>query len=185
MDVITTTLKELELFSGLSPLQLTEIARNADRVVFQPGETILTFGEECDAATVIIAGDAVCLRDEADQPTEDVVLPGAILAEMAMVVDIEASATVIAKSRVRAVRIARSAMLAAFEDDPEIAELFLDRITARIRHVADTLKLIEANFDAGPVETEAGTAFPSNRMSPPNNSHRTGPHPEGTASLLH
>ena len=87
MDAVLIALRQAEIFKGLNPLQITEIARQADRIVFNPGDIIMVRDEACDAATVIFDGDAVCLRDDRDAPVEEPVRAGSILAEMAMVVD--------------------------------------------------------------------------------------------------
>ena len=147
MDVIVRALRDVELFDRLQPLQLTEIARTADRIVYQPGDVLIAKDQQCDAAILIIDGEPVQLRDEADAPTERVISPGSLIAEMAMVVDIEASATVVAQTKVRAVRITRASMLALFNEDPEVADALLDKIMSRLRHVSDQLKLIDEQIE--------------------------------------
>lgn len=147
MDVIVEAFRRLDLFAGLAPIHLTEIVRKSDRVTYNEGDTILAAGAECDAAIVIVSGEAISIRESTDGPGEEVVAPGSILAELAMVVDIEASATIVANSRVRAVRITRASMLELFQVEPAIAESFLDQITSRLRNVADHLRLIDAQID--------------------------------------
>jgi len=150
MDAIVNALRATEIFQELSPLQITEIARNADRVVFNPGDVIVARDEACDYATLVFDGEAICLRGCDNEPLEDPVGPGAILVEMAMVVDVEAAVTVVARSRVRAVRIHRSALLEQMTEDPEVAELLMDVITGRLRSVSDVLKQIDQGLACVP-----------------------------------
>ena len=161
MDAIVSALRGTEIFQGLSPLQITEIARNADRVVFNPGDVIVARDEVCEAATLVFDGEAICLRGSNDEPVEIPVGPGSMLVEMAMVVDVESAVTVVARSRVRAIRIQRTALLEQMAEDPEIAESLMSVITGRMRSVADTLRRIEADFGEGDFTPDMGRAVSS------------------------
>lgn len=160
-DPILEALAATEIFTGLSPLQLSEIARRADRIVFNPGDVIMARDEDCDAATIVIDGDAVCLRGEADEPVEVPVEPGSILAELAMVIETSASTTVVARSRVRGVRISRDDMLAQIADDPGMSEHLIDNVNCRLRAVADQLRAIEAGLGSWPDEDRGDDATSS------------------------
>lgn len=149
MDVILETLRRVDLLQSLSPLQLTEILRNADRVVFNPGDTLLQRGEVCDHATLIIEGDATCLAGHVEPITDGPLPPGTILAELAMVVEIEAAATIVAETRVRAIRVLRSAVLTQMAADPSVAERMIDRISVRLRRAAEHLQAIEGEVLSG------------------------------------
>ena len=41
IDTLVKPLLRVALFQGLKPLQITEIARLADRIVYRPGEVII------------------------------------------------------------------------------------------------------------------------------------------------
>jgi CRP-like cAMP-binding protein len=135
-----------EIFQGLTPLQLTEIVRRAERVVYRPGQYIVEAGKPGDAAVVIIAGDAVCLPngpgDQAIQAAEPIGA-GTILSELAMLVEQEYGTTVVAHTTVRALRITREGLKKQMLDDPDLASHFVDRITERLNRVADELRRID------------------------------------------
>lgn len=138
-----------DIFRGLTPLQLTEIVRQADRVVFSPGETIIESDTEGDAAVVVVAGEAVRLDD--DETTECIEVPidpGSLLGEMAMLIDHVHTATVVARGQVRALRITRDTLERQMLDDPTLAEHFVARITDRLHAVADELRRIDAHLAA-------------------------------------
>src|SRR5690606_31430937 len=63
ISVLARQLMSQEIFRGLSPLQLTEIVRQADRIVYSPGDTIVEAGTASDAAVLIVTGDAVRFLD--------------------------------------------------------------------------------------------------------------------------
>ena len=50
IDAIIQPLLKLEIFQGLKPLQITEIARRAYRVVYKPGDVILREHADGEAA---------------------------------------------------------------------------------------------------------------------------------------
>ena len=56
IDALVKPLLALPLFQGLSPLQLTEIVRRAERIIYRPGDAIVTENQTGDAAIVIISG---------------------------------------------------------------------------------------------------------------------------------
>ncbi|MEO0791481.1 MAG: cyclic nucleotide-binding domain-containing protein [Pseudomonadota bacterium] len=156
MDTVLRVLRHVDLFNGLSDAQLAGIAQHAERVVYQSGDVLIARDDACDAAILTVDGDAAVIRGTRNEPVEEPVLPGSILAEMAMMVDIEASATIIARSRVRALRIPQTGMLELLEADPGLAENLIEAITGRLRGVAENLKAIE----------QAWSAFTDDELSP-------------------
>src|SRR5688572_28626134 len=59
IDALVLPLLNVPLFQGLKPLQLTEIARRADRIVYKPGDVIVTAHGEPDGAVLVVSGEAV------------------------------------------------------------------------------------------------------------------------------
>ena len=145
ISVLARQLMLQEIFRGLSPLQLTEIVRQAERVVYRPGDTIVEAGTAGDASVLIVAGDAV--RFLAGEPEEGLnaqsIGAGSILSELAMLVDHEHGATVVAHTTVRALRITRAGLHAQMLEDPGLADHFVDRITERLHRVAEELRRID------------------------------------------
>ncbi len=151
ISVLARQLMSQEIFRGLSPLQLTEIVRQAERVVYRPGQSIVEAGEQADAAVVVIAGDAVRFTEMA--PGEGAsqayaVRVGSILGELAMLVDHEHGSTVVAHTTVRVLRITREALQAQMREDPGLADHFVDRISARLRNIADELRALDQELYA-------------------------------------
>jgi CRP-like cAMP-binding protein len=142
MDAIIMPLRQVALFQGLTPLQVTEIARHAERIVFRSGDTIIHAGEEGDAAYLIVSGDAVRTvapgRPEAIERLD----AGSLVGEMAMLIDTEHSATVVARGTVRALKLTRAAMHAHMLADPSIADHLVTKIAGRLKAVAAELRAI-------------------------------------------
>lgn len=143
IDALVKPFLRLPLFKGLKPLQLTEIVRRAERIVYRPGQPIIEEDKVGDAAVVIVAGDAVIVRDGEDAATADPIAEGSMVGELAMLVETVHTATVIAKTPVRALRLTRSEMQDLMMEEPALAEHFSSKITERLVVLANELKAID------------------------------------------
>lgn len=144
MDAVSAHLVRLEIFNGLKPLQITEIARHAERVVFKPGQLLIEDNRHGDAAIIVVGGEAARIKApmspaEHDEPIE----PGSLLGEMAMLIETDYSSTVIARSSVRALRLTRDAMLSMMLEDPTLAEHLVGKVARRLHSIAAELRKID------------------------------------------
>lgn len=142
-DVLITTLRHVALMQGLSPFQITEIARRADRIVYKPGDTIIAADAEADAAILIVSGTAERRAGPAVDGKTETLPAGAILGEMAMLIDTRHSSTVIAVTQVRALRIAKAEMHELMAEEPAIAEHFIAKIASRLAALAKEMRDID------------------------------------------
>lgn len=157
-DALVLPLLNVPLFQGLKPLQLSEIARRADRIVYKPGDVIVAAHDEADAAVLLVSGEAVRTEGPGLEAGGNEAVPaGALIAEMTMLIETECTSTVVARTPVRALRITRSEMLALMTADPTLAEHFIDKISGRLSTFVEELREIDgwlAEF-GGPVDSEA------------------------------
>jgi CRP-like cAMP-binding protein len=134
----------LELFQGLRPLQITEIVRRAERIVYKPGQKLIEDGEEGEAGIIIISGEAVRTRAPmAPEGHQEPIEAGAMLGEMAMLIETEHSSTVVARTPVKALRIPRTIMLELMIEDPRLAEHFVSKVARRLHTIAEELRKID------------------------------------------
>ncbi len=144
IDALVKPLLGVELFQGLKPMQITEIARRADRIVYKPGDVIVKQDAHGDAAILIVAGDAVRLAGPYDIDPHDEPIPaGALLGEMAMLIETDYVSTIIARTPVRALRINRRALQAQMSEDQSLADHLVQRIASRLSAIAQTLRDID------------------------------------------
>jgi CRP-like cAMP-binding protein len=163
IDFLVRPLLQVPIFRSLKPLQLTEIANRADHIVFQPGAYIVRSGEAADAAILVVSGDAMRVEGlERGEPATSV-LPGSLLAEMAMLIETEHSATVLARTAVSALRISRSAMLRQMAEDRDLAHHFINYISGRLSRLAAELRQIDSLL-AGPANAMPITSWPAQSM---------------------
>jgi CRP/FNR family cyclic AMP-dependent transcriptional regulator len=140
LHALVAPLRRVPLFSGLAPLQITEIARRAERIVFQPGETIVREGRAGAAAFLLVSGDAVRVGGPGLGEEAELIEPGSLIGEMAMLIEHTYGSSIMARGHVRALRISRAEMLAQMEEDPELAELLVAHIAGRLARVAEELR---------------------------------------------
>ena len=143
IDRLVAPLLRVPLFAGLKPLQLTELARQAERVKFRRGDVITRAGEPGDGAYLIVSGPAEHVEPSSSESAAGPVEPGSLIGEMAMLVEHAYRATVIARDRVLCLKITRAAVHAQMLEDSALAQHFERRISERLSRVADDLRQID------------------------------------------
>jgi CRP-like cAMP-binding protein len=144
IDRLVMPLLRVPLFAGLRPLQITEIARHAERMKFRRGDVITKAGESGDGAYLIVSGLAEHVEPSDLESTAGPIEPGSLIGEMAMLVEHEYRATVVARDRVLCLKITRSAVHAQMLEDAALARHFQRRISERLSRVADDLRQIDS-----------------------------------------
>jgi CRP-like cAMP-binding protein len=163
IDALVLPLLSVPLFQGLKPLQLTEIARRADRIVYNPGDVIISENQSSDAAVLVVSGDAQRISGPGLGAEPEMVPVGSLIAEMTMIIDTECTSTIVARTRVRALRITRSEMLAQMTEDPALAGHFISKISDRLSTFVDNIReidesLLQAEGANAPAAAFAGQA---------------------------
>ena len=146
MDALVRPLLDLPLFRGLKPLQLTEIVRRAERIIYGPGDVIVCENQVGDAAVVIISGHCQRMDDRGDKNRAEILPEGSLIAELAMLVEVVHVSTIIATSKVKALRLTRSQMHELMENEPAIAEHFSTMIIGRLQALAEELRVVDSTF---------------------------------------
>lgn len=144
INALVKPLLAVELFQGLRPMQISEIARRADRIVYKAGDVISQRDASGDAAILIVSGDAFRLAGPFDASSHDEALPeGSMVGEMSMLIETSYSATIVARTPVRALRILRSELHAQMAEDQTLADHLVQKIAARLSSIASALKDID------------------------------------------
>ena len=141
--MLVAPFRRLAIFAGLRPLQITEIARRAERVRFQPGSTLTAAGTSGDCAYLIASGAAVSLPDQGRPEDGRPIAPGSLVGEMAMLVEHEYRETVVARERVLCLRITREALHEQMLEDPALARHFERHLRSRLARVVEDLREID------------------------------------------
>jgi CRP-like cAMP-binding protein len=147
-ETLVDPLQRVALFQGLTQPQIALIARRAERVMFRIGQTIVASGAAGDGAYLIVFGDAEVLAG-GESAAARVVPVGSLIGEMAMLVETDYPATVVAKTAIRALKITRAALYAQMENDPDLAAHFVGRINGRLQAMAEDLRQIDLGLAGG------------------------------------
>jgi CRP-like cAMP-binding protein len=159
--ILAQQMRSAAIFERLSPFQLTEIARHADRRLFREGDTLAVCGEGSDGALLIVGGSFQCTEGVGSGRRFDSSVSGTMIGEMAMFIDdFEHPSTFVASSRVKAMLITRAAMLGQMAQDPDMAARLVDTVAERLHQMTDEMRRIEAIFsdDATPAVKQESDA---------------------------
>ncbi len=166
-DALIHALRHVAMLDGLSPLQVTEIAYRADRIVFKTGSIITTALQPADAAIVIVSGTAEQITGPGLKANTQLLPPGTIIADMAMLVETTPTSTVVAATEVRALRIGRKDLLQLMAEDPSLAQHFITKAAGRLRNIASQMRQIEQGLRLALTAGPQPAALPSAPSAPP------------------
>jgi CRP-like cAMP-binding protein len=148
MDNLVAPLLRLPLFAGMKPLHLTKIVQRAERLRYWPGDLLTKAGQPGDGAYLIVSGPAHRVAGPGLATTPELVAPGSLIGEMAMLVEHDYGSTIIARDRVFCLKFLRSEMHAQMRVDASLAEHFHSRVTEQLLRTADELRRIDKDFAA-------------------------------------
>lgn len=125
-------LRTLPLFSASTNRQLERIGRLADEVRFPAGHTLMTQGTHGRECFVVLEGEA-----EVAVHGRTVAHAGAgdIIGEMALLDDAPRSATVTARTPLRALVLTRRTLTAMIDVSPAVARRIMGTLARRLRDV--------------------------------------------------
>ena len=156
MHPIAAMLAKQPVFANLTEDQLARIADVGKRVVFASGETILEAGDVASVATLVISGD---VEAHSQDGRVQQLATGALLADLAMIVDIEVMNTLRAATTVKALQVEQSAMRDVLAEDPDLAERLVAQMTAELQLAAQSMRAADKTF----AETVDQIKAPSSR----------------------
>jgi CRP-like cAMP-binding protein len=151
-DLIVRALARLPLFEGLTLVQLNEIARRAEHVVYNPGSMIMEENTEGHAAILIISGEVARVSGPELKSRLEPIPAGSLLGETAMLIEATYGSTVVARGHVRALQISRDELRAQMLADPTVADQLVQTIARRLLQLAGELRRIDSVL-AGSEET--------------------------------
>jgi CRP-like cAMP-binding protein len=133
-------LKQVPLFAGVSPSKLKLLAFTSARVAFRAGESLFLQGDVGDAAYVILSGKADILIMGANGEIKVAeVGQNAIVGEIAILCDVNRTATVKALTQVEALRIDKENFCKLLSDFPEMTIEMVRVLAERLLHTTAEL----------------------------------------------
>jgi CRP-like cAMP-binding protein len=143
IDQVLASLLRVPVFSSLTPLQITEIGRRAQRCAFGRGETIIEAGEPGDAAYLVLSTGAGLKTGTGRWAPLEPVESGSLLGELAMFVEHAYGATVVAQGWVDCLKLERSALYTQMREDPDLADRLAQVVRDRLKRLATELREVD------------------------------------------
>lgn len=135
-------LRGVELFQGLPPLIVKEVARRATHLTYRSGEILVRAGDAIDGAILIQEGQVISVSSSGNI-SGDLLPPGSLINEMGMLVEIDSDATIIARTDVTALGLTRQVIMSLVDAEPRLAEHFNQKISARVARISSELRRID------------------------------------------
>ena len=127
-----TVLAGIPLFSGFSKRQLRRLAGDTDELMFEPREAVVREGDLGETLFVVLEGEGKVVRGGRKVGA---MLPGDFFGELAAIDAQPRSATVVAVTPLRVLRLFRRHLMALVKDEPQVTLKLLDGIVRRLRQV--------------------------------------------------
>jgi len=125
-------LGRIPMFADLSRRHLNRLAADTDELDFEPGQIIVREGDPGEALFVVLSGEAKITRGGRKVGG---VVPGDFFGELSAMDGGPRSASVVAATPVRLLRLFRHTLSSLIEDEPVVTVKLVDGIVRRFRQV--------------------------------------------------
>lgn len=120
------------MFVGFSSKHLNRLASEADELDLAAGQTIVREGDPGEALFVVLEGQAKVVRAG---KRVGIVIPGDFFGELSALDGGPRTASVIAETPVRLLRLFRHTLKRLMDDEPQVTIKLVDGIARRIREI--------------------------------------------------
>lgn len=125
-------LARVPMFAELSKKHLNRLAAESEELVFEPGQVVVKEGDPGETLFVVLSGQAKVTRGKRKVGE---ILPGDFFGELSAIDGDKRTASVVADTPLRVVRLFRHTLTALIEDEPQVIIKLLDGIVRRFRQV--------------------------------------------------
>ncbi|MDZ4792001.1 MAG: cyclic nucleotide-binding domain-containing protein [Hyphomicrobiales bacterium] len=146
IDANFELLSRIPIFAGLAQPQIAAIIVKAKKTFFETGEKLVEAGATGDAAYIILSGKATSEGAATIGHAIETLLPGALVGELGMLVEMTYTTTVVATERIRCLAITREGLYQVMQADPSMARHFSDKLMQRLLDLAEELRAVDAQF---------------------------------------
>ncbi len=126
------TLAHVPMFADFSKRHLNRLAAETDELVFEPGQIIVREGDLGEALFVVLEGQGKVVRGKRKVGE---VLPGDFFGELSAIDGKPRSASVVAVTNMRLLRLFRRTLNELMEEEPQLIMKLLDGIVRRLAQV--------------------------------------------------
>jgi CRP/FNR family transcriptional regulator, cyclic AMP receptor protein len=134
-------LRRVPFFAEIEPAKLKLLAFMSERVGYDAGRTLCRQGDPADAAYLIIEGEADIVLESPTGPITVATLgPNDVVGDMAILGDVPRTATVRAKTRLVALRIAKDPFMRMVREFPTMAISIMRELAHRLEATNNQLR---------------------------------------------
>jgi len=140
-------LRQVPLFAAVEPAKLKLLAFVGKRLDFRPGQTVMAQGDVGDAAFVIMGGTADVMVDSGTGPIPVAEMgAGAFVGEISVFCDIPRTASVVARTPLRTLKIGKEEILKLVREFPAMGAEMLKVLAERLHATTADLTAARARL---------------------------------------
>jgi CRP/FNR family transcriptional regulator, cyclic AMP receptor protein len=133
-------LGRIPIFADLSRRHLNRLAADTDELEFAPGQIIVRQADPGEALFVVLSGEAKVMRG--GRKVGEVV-PGDFFGELSAIDGGPRTASIVAVTPVRLLRLFRRTLTSLIKEDPAVTVKLIDGMTRRFRQVERQQKMTD------------------------------------------
>ena len=134
-------LRRVPIFAEIEPTKLKLLAYMSERIAFDPGKWLMQQGDPADAAYLIVDGHADVILETPAGPVVVATLgANEIVGDMGILGNRPRAATVYAKDRVIALRIAKEPFMRMVREFPNMAVSIMQELAQRLESTNNQLR---------------------------------------------
>jgi CRP/FNR family transcriptional regulator, cyclic AMP receptor protein len=134
-------LRRIPMFARVEPAKLKLLAFASERLTFAPSQELFHQGDMADAAYIIVDGDAEVILETAKGPIRVAQMTkNDLIGEIGILCDVPRNATVRAKDRLVALRIAKDPFMRMVREFPTMAVSIMRELAHRLELTNNQLR---------------------------------------------
>ena len=133
-------LRNIPLFAKVDPARLKLLAFTSERLEYMSGDELFRQGDACDAAYIILEGEADVLVDTPQGAVKVATLGrNEIIGEIAILCDVPRTATVVAHSRLETLRVSKEGFFHLITQFPQVGIDVMSEIATKLDRTTQAL----------------------------------------------
>ena len=146
-------LKQVPFFADFNDDQLRLLAFGAESRMYRAKQVLFRQGDLADSGFVITQGQVrMTISQDGIDVQSQILSPGSLIGEMALVAETRRSAMATAIEDVQAIQIRRVLFRRVMDEYPDLAALMQDRLSVRLNNMVADLDQIREMIDRAPGE---------------------------------
>lgn len=140
LDQEVELMRQIPIFARIAPAMQKLLCFGSERLIYDPGQNLVTIGEMADAAYVIIDGKAeVSVPGPSGPVVVNTLGKNELIGEIAIFIDLPRTATVTATTKIEALRISKDLFINVVRQNPDAAIELIRVLAVRLANTTQQL----------------------------------------------